>query len=95
MERTAAFLAYGALGTAAALSCDRPVAARTSEARRRNSEPKEREKDMKRASAFVIALATVLVATTAGAERSEDLQAPRGHDEQQAPRGWTTPVVKR
>jgi hypothetical protein len=51
---------------------------------------------MKRTNAFAIALATVLIATAANAERPEDLQAPRGEelqaprerlDEIQAPRG--------
>jgi hypothetical protein len=68
---------------------------------------------MKRTSVFAIALATVLVATAASAERPEDLQAPRGQDlqaprdrqdeiqaprghaESQAPRGGAVPTAQR
>ena len=41
---------------------------------------------MKRTSAIAMAVATILIAGAANAERAEEIQAPRG-EEIQAPRG--------
>jgi hypothetical protein len=59
------------------------------------NKPDKEKQQMKRMSTFAVALGTVLIATTANAQRPQDeVQAPRGQeiqaprsDEVEAPRG--------